>query len=283
MKKIALILMCSSFLMACDSKKNTDSKPILLQSDTLKYNLLEAKAEVGNCDSLYCAKAKIEYLVVDTSTFQGKKIHQFVSNELLYSSFDVGKKYTNHTEIVNEFVAKFNQSLAEVKKEIKANKRNNHIAWLNWEMLRKTEVLRNGNGIFTVMITDYEYTGGAHGLTTQAVFNFNTLTGDTISLNSLFEKSNLEQLTLLADAKFRAEAGLMDVQSYSEAGYFIENNQLPLTRNFAITDSGLTFIYNPYEIGPYSMGNIVFHLPTSQFEKLVKTTFLLWFSPKNPI
>ena len=39
-----------------------------------------------------------------------------------------------------------------------------------------------------------------------------------------------------------------------EQGYFIDNNQLPVTANFALTPDGVIFYYNVYEIAPYAYG-----------------------------
>jgi len=62
---------------------------------------------------------------------------------------------------------------------------------------------------------------------------------------------------------------------YSEAGFYFENDVFKLTANFAITKEGLKFLYNPYEIAPYALGQQEIIIPYAALGELIKPNSLL--------
>ena len=54
---------------------------------------------------------------------------------------------------------------------------------------------------------------------------------------------------------------------------FIEKNQFYISPNFLFDIDGMTFIYQPYEIGPYSMGNIELKLSWNQLKEIIKPEY----------
>ena len=44
-------------------------------------------------------------------------------------------------------------------------------------------------------------------------------------------------------------------------------------QNFFVTGKGMGFAYNPYEIGPYVMGEINIYIPFSDLKKYLKPDF----------
>ena len=48
-----------------------------------------------------------------------------------------------------------------------------------------------------------------------------------------------------------------------------------MTDNFALTKDGLKFVYNPYEIAPYAMGQQEIVIPYSELKSLLKPNALL--------
>ena len=63
--------------------------------------------------------------------------------------------------------------------------------------------------------------------------------------------------------------------NYSEAGFYFENDVFTMTPNFAITKSGLKFLYNPYEVAPYALGQQEIIIPYRDLEALIKPNGLL--------
>jgi len=51
---------------------------------------------------------------------------------------------------------------------------------------------------------------------------------------------------------------------------FVRTDQLPLPENVGIDSSGVTMLYNPYEVAPYAIGTIEYRIPYEQAEPLLK-------------
>jgi hypothetical protein len=54
-----------------------------------------------------------------------------------------------------------------------------------------------------------------------------------------------------------------------EAGILFDKH-LALTKNFYVTGKGVGFIYNPYEVAPYVVGEIELYVPFSEITDILK-------------
>jgi Protein of unknown function (DUF3298) len=59
-------------------------------------------------------------------------------------------------------------------------------------------------------------------------------------------------------------------ETYKEAGFWFKDNIFTLNNNFAITDQGILFYYNNYEIASYVYGPTKIFIPYDSIENLVK-------------
>jgi hypothetical protein len=51
-------------------------------------------------------------------------------------------------------------------------------------------------------------------------------------------------------------------------------NSIEPTNNFCITKKGILFLYNPYEIAAYAMGEIELFIPFEELKTVVNPRFL---------
>jgi len=65
------------------------------------------------------------------------------------------------------------------------------------------------------------------------------------------------------------------ITKYSEAGFYFDNDVFTLTDNFAITKKGLKFVYNPYEVAPYALGQQEIMIPYALIKELIRKDGLL--------
>ena len=117
--------------------------------------------------------------------------------------------------------------------------------------------------IISLYFDRYEYTGGAHGLTTRTSQTWNLQTGQMIKLSELFEclfdyrryikDKVIEYIKINSDIYFDNYAELVEQ-------YFDVNN-------FYCTPQGVVVYFQLYEIAPYSSGIREFLLP---YDKCVK-------------
>lgn len=97
------------------------------------------------------------------------------------------------------------------------------------------------------------YLGGAHGMEVSEYHTYSLTDGFELGYKELFSAEKLEELQIALrkkiSEKYESAGG-----SLSEAGFFSE--PIPLTDNFKLTARGVTFHYNPYEIGCYALGSV---------------------------
>ena len=55
----------------------------------------------------------------------------------------------------------------------------------------------------------------------------------------------------------------------SDSGYLLVTD-IPVTEDFSISDSGITFIYNPYEIAAYAAGIIRINIPWDELQDILR-------------
>jgi len=124
------------------------------------------------------------------------------------------------------------------------------------------EVKYNENNLLSVLITDYEYTGGAHGNHVVESYNFNVLTGERLYLPDVAKsQSALNKIKnyVIADLTKRAKAG---------ESFFVEwfpDIKMDKERLFYFTPNGIVIKFGLYEIAPYVSGTPEVKVPYSVF------------------
>ena len=124
-----------------------------------------------------------------------------------------------------------------------------------------------------VYLTDINYReGGTHAVNQQIIMNFEEKTGRQLSLRDVFVEGYESQLKpLLLDA-LRAKTGLSNMQALRSQGY-LRSMDIYVPENFILSNTAITFVYNPDEIAPYSVGSIELTIGMEALEPLLKTSF----------
>lgn len=125
--------------------------------------------------------------------------------------------------------------------------------------------------ILSVVFHQTDYTGGAHANSWSYGITFDSATGERLYLESLsldypkFYKTLLNELT--------AQAGLPAYQDYLYDGQDIdlEHTLLQDSSSWYLDRSGISFISNPYALGPYASGNFEFNIPYANLPELKET------------
>ncbi|MCS6935091.1 MAG: RsiV family protein [Chitinophagales bacterium] len=127
-------------------------------------------------------------------------------------------------------------------------------------------VLTNEKNVLSISIDDNHYLfGAAHPTYGTWHLNFDPRTGAVISLEELFKPDASDELITVLVKNFTLQNGEDDWWLTEEDGV---TNSL-LTDNFSIHPGGLTFHYNPYEIGPYAMGAPSVFIPYREISHLI--------------
>jgi hypothetical protein len=122
------------------------------------------------------------------------------------------------------------------------------------------EMNRNEN-ILTISVSYDSYSGGAHPLHESTILNFNTHTGEVLTLTDCIDESTIPMLTSVAFSQF-SQLDPDSLWGLDEPTFFLSDD-------FFFDESGLHFFYDPYEIGPYVMGSPEIHLPLEKIQPLI--------------
>lgn len=120
-----------------------------------------------------------------------------------------------------------------------------------WEVQIDGDVIFQSEEIITISLTSYINTGGAHGVLTITLTNFDALTGKRIPNTDLTNNADL----------FKSIAKRFFDNSIEDKSSLFEPDNFSLPANIGYTEDGILFIYNTYEIAPYSSGLIEFTVP----------------------
>lgn len=134
----------------------------------------------------------------------------------------------------------------------------------------------NKDNLLSVVLTLYQYTGGAHGSTSKIAYNFDVNTGKYGVLQDFLGNNPDYRATVLKEIKTQMEK---DIQKYFPDS--IKNlNGIPYNQNFYLTDDGVIVYFGEYAIAPYASGISEFKIPYKKFPKGLNNNVKIL---KNPL
>ena len=121
-----------------------------------------------------------------------------------------------------------------------------------------------------ISITNEEviFTGGANVFYDLTYTNFDLNSGKLITLDSIIPENSFAKVEAIGESIFTKMKNISTDQSLEKASFWFENKKFALNDNFAVSDSGLIFFYNLYEIAPRSEGTTQLFIPKEKLNLL---------------
>lgn len=143
-------------------------------------------------------------------------------------------------------------------------------SWFNQYIDLQTQTTSSRQGkVVNYVANQSSYTGGAHRNYYICWLNFDSQTGNLLTLEQIlipdYEPKLLEALAYELQVKCNAES----MEGVREAGY-LNWSELYVPDNFQIKDDGILFLYNPYEIAPWWMGVTELMLTNETLKNILK-------------
>lgn len=113
----------------------------------------------------------------------------------------------------------------------------------------------------------YDYSGGAHGNYLNNNYLFSKETGEQLFLADVI--NDFSKFKVLAEKNFRIQNEIPPKVSLEDYGFWFEKGFEP-SQNFYFSEKGMEFVYNPYEIGPYALGQVTFTIPKKDILPFLK-------------
>lgn len=137
-------------------------------------------------------------------------------------------------------------------------------SWYNAQNI----VVQQNTPSYVALVSDAQsYTGGAHGNYHTRFIHYDTYQKKEILLTDWVSPERMNELTAIAERIFRTSEGLTPDQALDD--YFFEGGRFSLPDNFYIAGGQLHFLYNIYEIKPYSEGQSTLSVPLDEVAHLM--------------
>ncbi|MDD3654263.1 MAG: DUF4163 domain-containing protein [Desulfotomaculaceae bacterium] len=130
----------------------------------------------------------------------------------------------------------------------------------------------NQKGLLSIVFLDYQYTGGAHGLTEQSSYTFNLKTGEVYQLKDLV-KSDADYVALISDVvrneiEVRVKEGILPDYSITPFEAIKED------QDFYLSSDAVVVYFQQYEYFPYAAGIQEFPVEFFVLKDMLKAEFL---------
>lgn len=176
-------------------------------------------------------------------------------------------------EIGKFFLSRKKQFFAEYFEEYKYIKDEDITSPYSLSMseFSKMEIVFQSSKLLMIATHSYSYTGGAHGNYGTSYAPVDLVNNKRLKIDHILIKTGKAKLTEFLEKSFRKTYGVSDSEPLTEGGLF--ENKIEPTDNFYVTAKGLWFCYNPYEIGPYGLGEINMFIPFTELKDYLQPGF----------
>lgn len=127
----------------------------------------------------------------------------------------------------------------------------------------------NGN-LATFARFSYLYSGGAHGNYSTTFQSFDLAGKKQLKLADVVTPAGQKQLNALLAKALRSQYKLKPADPLSEVLF---ENRISPNNNFYVTGKGIGFVYNPYEIASFAVGEINLFIPFKNLQNGLQPAF----------
>jgi hypothetical protein len=271
MKKSLIILPFIALLLSCGKSPQNNLEST---NDTLVYAMKSFEKHSKTCvseDSL-CATVKFEYPEFDNADFNDV-IKKEIINVYHDDSDSSKNRPNNFEELAKPFVEDYDVKLKEGKDYVNQANAINEGGFLAtpWNMEAYTTVQRQTAQYIMLHTNTNWFMGGAHPISMEYYYIYDRHDFKRVKLEDLFKPNFDKKLLTIAEAKFRSQERLKPADKLTdENGYFFEKGRFILNDNFTLTQTGIKFLYNVYEIKSYAAGITELEIPYSDLKEILK-------------
>jgi len=139
--------------------------------------------------------------------------------------------------------------------------------------------------IYVYGIERYVDMGGAHGLETRNYYNFDLKTGNLITEKDIFKANyqlgiaELIKKRIVEDSKDSTDTE--PIINIEDTDFWTDS--IKPNGNFYITDEGINYVFNPYEIAPYYMGQTEVSIPYIRLKDFIKPNSIIYYLAEKQI
>lgn len=138
----------------------------------------------------------------------------------------------------------------------------------NWWDKTALEIKYNANGLLSYSVRSDQFTGGNRaGINIQNSI-IDLTTGEKIHEENLFSEDALKLINQIILSKLTDKYKVKSTEELEQIGFF-DLSEIFQYKNIYITEKGVTYTYNAYEIGSYDLGTIEIELTFDDLQDMI--------------
>lgn len=171
------------------------------------------------------------------------------------------KYLDNYTEEYRELGNQYYEDIGNLEGD-------NQPSWYWYELQKSNEILFEDEKILSYSVQHADYTGGAHGSLNVLYYTIDLNELTTVTEESIFKPNYYKFLTTKIIKNLMKNYNVDTPEELLNEGFF-DINEIAPNNNFWINNEGVHYIYNQYEIAPYSMGPIEVTIPYEDIASII--------------
>ncbi len=286
LNKLFRIMLATTLCLAFFScKKN---KPTELQENGIRFDSFTIQKEKHLFNDTSKANATIELKLLIPAPNTPKNILSLLEKNLKITLFGQNDPSKSIKDLAEAYAGRYLKEYSQLEaiyvkdhEEYKKKQSDNEDEAEVYEPMESAysyqhttglELKFNKANMLSYVIHRYDYTGGAHGMNTDSCYTIMLNSGAILKQEDLFEEEALDKVaTLIVNhiIKDNKDSDIKTADGLEEIGFFSVKEIYP-NGNFYVTDKGITWSYNPYDIAAYALGTIKTTVPFSELKPLLK-------------
>ena len=269
---ILLMMLLSTWLGGCGLMEKYDDSPY-------KHIFKEEEAHLTEDASSPFCDFSVDYTYLDE---EGDSIATLI-NRTIQGEF-LGNDYASLTpeeavdSFMNVYIRDYRKETGELYQVDRAKGTSDEEipAWYNQTYSLVTFIEEGHGGIINVSANVFVDTGGAHPHQWSQWLNFDFESGNLLTKDDVFlasAKADIERMLLdhlmLMQAEIYPDESLKTLEDLQQKG-FLQMTNMYIPDNFLLHKEGVSFLFNRYDIAPYSAGEIVIEIPYEEIGYCLK-------------
>lgn len=184
------------------------------------------------------------------------------NNECIEVNVSYPQLTPNTLKLINNEIKWWTDNwINDVKSILEDYKKSGYICNMKYELFSKFFVTLERDDLVSFYIDYYQFTGGAHGLTTRRAYTLDVKNGNKLKIKDLFKNGYDYKSFIDKEIKKQVDA---NKEKYFDGleGFNGINDEV----KFYINGDNLVIYYGQYEIAPYSSGIPEFNIPIQKFD-----------------
>lgn len=265
MKRNFYFILFSVLIISCNkNKKDSKDHDVETGPQTVGFTIESlTEKDFSSCESQKCPEITVNYLQANEEVSSSETINSKIS-DFVIASFQIEENTKNETvkDAAQQFVKLYHDDLTRFP----------DIAGVYSAHIDVKEIYQSPE-LISLELSQYLYTGGAHGNGSTTFLNMDPKDGRTLNLEDLF--SDFNEFKNFAEKKFREKNKIAQTESINSTGFWFDDDEFYLPETVGFTLDNLVFIYNNYEITSYADSPVEFKISKSEANPFLKSQYNL--------